>query len=146
MPGDLHAVQVVALTVMAVLAVAGVLLLPRIWRGELASTYDHASRDAWLWGEPLRRGVIRGLHLGILGTVVLVFLVFATADLDPTGNMDPIAGAAVVLFCAVLVLYGSVILFNRPRWVVPPHARDQPGAVHEWRARFRERRQQRRAR
>lgn len=141
MPGDLNAVQVVALAVMAALAVAGALLLPRIWRGKLASIYDRASRDGWLWGEPLRRGFIRGLHLGILGTVVLVFLVFVTADLEPTGTMGPIAGTAVGLFFALLVLYGSVMLFNCPRWAVPPHARAQPGAVHEWRARFRERRQ-----
>lgn len=76
-----------------------------------------------------------------MATVVLVFLFFATADLQPTGNMGPIAGTAVELFFALLVLYGSVILFNRPRWAVPPHARAQPGAVHGWRARFRERRQ-----
>lgn len=146
MPGDLNALQMVALAVMAVLAVAGVVLLPRIWRGELASTYDHASRDVWLWGEPLRRGFIRGLHLGILGTVVLVFLVFATADLEPTESIGPVVGSALVLFFALLALYTSVVLFNRPRWVVPPYARDQPGAVREWRTRFRERRRQRHAR
>lgn len=145
MPGDLSAVQMVALIVMAVLAVAGVLLLPRIWRGDLASTYDDASRDVWLWGEPLRRGFIRGLHLGILGTIVLVFLVFTTADLEPTESVGPVAGTAVGLFFVLLALSGSVVLFNRPRWAVPPHARHQPGAVHEWRARLRERHDDRRA-
>lgn len=142
---DLSAVHMVALAVMAVLGVGGVLLLPRFWRGELTSMYEHASRDMWLWGEPLRRGFIRGLHLGVLGTVVMVLAIFATADLEPTGSMGPAAGAALGMLFALLVLYGSVILFNRPRWVVPPHARTQPGAVHEWRARRRERRDDRHA-
>lgn len=140
MQGDVSAVHMVALIVMAVLAVGGVLLLPRFWRGELASMYEHASRDVWLWGEPLRRGFIRGLHLGVLGSVVMVFLGFAAAALEPTESIGPVVGAALVLFFALLVLGGSVALFNRPRWVVPPHARNEPGAVHEWRVRRRERR------
>lgn len=140
MPVELSAVQLVALILVTVLAVGAAVLIPRIWRGELVSVYEHASEGVWLWGEPLRRGFLRGLHLGILSAVVLVFLVFATADLEPTGHIGPVVGTAVGAFFVLLGLNALVVLFNRPRWAVPPRYRDQPGAISEWRAALRGRR------
>ena len=37
-----------------------------------------------------------------------------------------------------LALAGSIILFNRPRKLVPPHARKDSGALSEWLARRKE--------
>jgi hypothetical protein len=50
-----------------------------------------------------------------------------------------VVGYLIALACIVGSL--SVVLFNRPRILVPPSMRDQPGAVVEWRLR-RQRRNQ----
>jgi hypothetical protein len=42
--------------------------------------------------------------------------------------------AAMTLGFAVHI---PVLLYNRPRWLVPPHLRDEPGALAERRARRR---------
>jgi len=65
--------------------------------------------------------------------------VIAKSSIDEDSSLAQkliIGGPALALF----ILWGllflvaiMVLLFNRPKFVVPPHLRDQPGALREWR-------------
>lgn len=138
---NLTAVQWVAAAILTLIAIGGVILLPRIWRGELASLYDKNSKGIWLWGEPMRRGFIRGLHWDIIGTVALVIIFFTLPDPRHTAELGTVTTIAIILFFLSLALNTLLILFNRPKWAVPPHYRNQPGAIKEWVAKNKEHRQ-----
>ena len=45
----------------------------------------------------------------------------------------PPDGAVVVGLLGLFLLAFPITFFNRPRFLVPPHQRDEPGAVEEWR-------------
>ncbi len=68
------------------------------------------------------------------GPFVLLFfagaLVAEATDADDVG----MAVSAGALLLGVIV-HGSIVLFNRPQALVPPHLRDEPGALAERRQR-----------
>lgn len=138
---NLTAFQWVAATILTLMAIGGVILLPRIWRGELASLYDKNSKDIWLWGESIRRGFIRGLHWGIVGTVALVIIFFTLPGPGHAPELSTATTIAIILFFLSLALNVLVILLNRPKWAVPPHYRSQSGAIKEWLAKSKKHRQ-----
>jgi hypothetical protein len=48
-------------------------------------------------------------------------------------NALALAGAAcILLFFACLGCHASIIWFNRPRWLVPPHMRQDIGNATAW--------------
>jgi hypothetical protein len=87
----------------------------------------------WVWGAPLWRAYVRGMVA--VGTTFVVDLL-AVMVLIWAPDADAVLVAAVsvlVLSLAVgFLLMLTVALFNRPRAVVPPYLRDQPGALAEW--------------
>jgi hypothetical protein len=78
---------------------------------------------------------------------------FCSLGFVPLGLGEAIGGTAgdVLLVAGTLVslllvaLAAGVFFFNRPRWCVPPHRRDEPGALAEFAAERRHRAQERRA-
>ncbi len=125
----------VALGITVLIAVGGVRNLPRIWRHE-AKHLDNVP-SWWPWGGALWRGYVRAMPTGVIGTIVLlaVFTALALVGEQPSGPfVRPywvVVPSLVALGLAGAVMLG-VVLFNRPKAVVPPHLRDQPGALGEW--------------
>jgi len=100
---------------------------PRLWRGE--SDVDEPA-PAWPFGAPAWRGVIRSFIVGP-PCIALVFAGGAVAELTDADDL----GMAIAAFglLAVVALHVPILLFNRPKALVPPPLRDQPGALREWR-------------
>jgi hypothetical protein len=108
-------------------------LAKRLWHNQ----WSVADRPPnwWLWGPALFRGSIRATPLAVADTCALVLVGLATAlwssHRDDATYRLPIYLLAPI-WLGLFVLMGCVVLFNRPRALVPPHLRQQPGAIHEW--------------
>jgi hypothetical protein len=123
-----------------VLVIAGATLrLPRIWRHE-APYFDRVP-GWWIWGDALWRGWVRALPTGvglgwylILGYVLLISVIPQTPEKGRFGMIIPAWFGLPFLFLFGLGfgVMAAIALFNRPKVLVPPHPRDEPGAVAEW--------------
>jgi len=97
---------------------------PRIWRNKWDYAWDPAGGGA-MW-----RGFVRITPIGgpVLGMTGLVAVIHWLGD----GRQTASFAVASVIWVAMLVVVGTIVLFNRPKWMVAPHLRRQPGAVGEW--------------
>jgi hypothetical protein len=116
---------------------AGACLTPRHWRGE--TDLDGSRHPAW-WplGATVWRGVVRSAAVWWPLTG-LMFLGSALAyGARPGSTLETVGWVvAAVAVLAGLAAHVPILLYNRPRRLVPPHLRDEPGALAEWRARRR---------
>lgn len=106
----------------------GLVSLPALWRGSL--DVEPALRSWWLWGAVSRRAAVRASPAAWLSFIVGtcgVWLMLLTPDAPR---------AVWVMFTAawggMSVLAITAALFARPKWIVVPRLRRQPGAVQEW--------------
>jgi hypothetical protein len=109
-------------------------VVAKVWRGE--SEFDGGDRPAfWPFSTALWRGA--GRAIPILGASVLLLIGAGIAS-DLIGADSKYDDAAMSI--GLLGLLGTVCLgfpvmyFNRPKLLVPPPWRDDPGAVEEWRS------------
>ena len=108
------------------------LVAPKVWRGESGLDGD-VPPEWWFLGDATWRGVARAY----IATAPFVLVVFAAAIFAEFGDNDTgMAIAAIALLMGALV-HAGIVLFNRPRALVPPHLRDEPGALAARRARRR---------
>ncbi|MFJ1754333.1 hypothetical protein [Kitasatospora sp. NPDC088134] len=121
-----------------------VLLGVRTWRNERPTGPEGRFRRS-LRINPRVSGPRVYLPIGVSLTAMGVF--FPVAALLPG---DPLPAAVAWVLLALLVLfvgamgcYASVSAFNRPKFAVPPHLRQEPGTVTRW---WRERRRRARKR
>jgi hypothetical protein len=119
--------------IFAVLVVGYLFVIARIWQGR--SEYDPTRPPAfWPFSDALWRGVARAFPVQG-GCVLLLIGGGITADLigkDGSGyDIAMAVGLAGLLGIFLLAL--PITFFNRPRFLVPPHQRDEPGALAEWR-------------
>jgi hypothetical protein len=129
-------ILVVAVLVLgcAGLALASVGLV-RLWRREVFSA-DMPSW--WPYGGALWRGYVRAMPVGSISFLVLMagllILIFVPTEGGCCGFAVPnwFVFPFLISFFGTLGLALSVILFNRPRFIVPPHLRSQVGAISEW--------------
>jgi hypothetical protein len=121
--------------------------LPKLWRHE-TDFWDGKAPGWWVWGETLFRGWVRSLiALTLTGTLLLgVFVLGVIADIgeESQTSSDAVQLAFAVSFVLLVLLFIAgitVSLFNRPKFIVPPHLRGERGAIEQWaRARSRSRR------
>ena len=93
----------------------------------------HPDRPApwWPYGPILWRGLLR---VNTLSSATMFSLAFTAVVLTLEGKVARAIGGALSLFSiALLVPCLTIVFFNRPRFLVPPHLRDQSGAFAEWR-------------
>lgn len=133
-------VIVVVVLAAAYCLVAGTVLARmgvRSWRQQAA--FGHR-----MGAIPFTRGFKAGFERGmltfgvfhyLLGALIAVVGGFSAAGDLGAARRKPSETVAVLLLVLLVgvVVSGwtgiAVIWFNRPRWVVPPHLRDQPGTV-----------------
>lgn len=119
---------VVGLVIMGGLVILSIPLMPKYWRGEYRQLHDRGSSSWWVWGDALRRGFLRGLHIGVVAAAGVSFAVVFHAAADAgVGWAGPAGWIAFGLFGGCIAVDLLVVLVNRPRWLVPPHARNEPG-------------------
>ena len=136
---------IVSLCVLTVGAALATIPLRRLWRGDL-KTLEAMQGNLGSWwplGDAFLRGWIRASVAGccmgaffiVLGAGTVIARLGA-ARLETSSTVETVltwsmrlglAGAATMA-----VLSATVILFNRPSWIVPPNLRGQPGALREW--------------
>jgi hypothetical protein len=131
-------VQAIALTLLLLVMLGASLRLLSIWRNsQMSERIFKRMSSWWLWGDPLLRGWVRALAVGLIGGWLLVASMIA-AGLLATETVTSSVGFGFLTLLVIglfvsLGMVATIMLFNRPRFAVPPHLRDQPGAVAEWR-------------
>ena len=101
--------------------------LPLLWRNEIGWESDRPPKW-WFLGEAAWRACARlppvGLAASLTGGAYVMSVYLGVAE--------GLRYALVVPPAIVMVLGWSVFLFNRPKAIVAPHHRAQPGALQEW--------------
>jgi hypothetical protein len=133
----------------ALLGLAGVSMVPVVWRGWLTRRgvrfrgrlFTHGDAAFMFWGGPIfRRGLARGfvpVTFAWSGAVVGYWI--AALNGGAAGLNAPhaakFAGLVTLAWFGVwFVAAVTVVLFNWPKVLVPPPQRGEPGAIAEWRA------------
>jgi hypothetical protein len=122
----------VALGVVAV--VYGDLGVPKLWRGLSPTLRREEPPRWWLWGGTLWRGYSRGLptvFVGGFNPIVFCVLLGGLVQAHSSAEWIVYVLAYIGSFFLVIV-WGAITLFARPKFLIPPHQRDQPGALSEW--------------
>ena len=103
----------------------------KVWRGE-SGLDGGRPPEWWFLGPATWRGVARAYIATVpFGLVLVVGAMIAEFG----GNDDAGFGLATAALVVGGVVHGSIVLFNRPRSLVPPHLRMEPGALEERRQR-----------
>jgi hypothetical protein len=117
----------------ALLFLGGIYLVvaTRVWRG--GSALDGNVPPAWWFlGDAAWRGNARAY----VATVPFLLAMLAGAAIaEWSGSVDAGMALAAVSLAAGVLVHVAIVLFNRPRALVPPHLRDEPGALAERRLR-----------
>jgi hypothetical protein len=128
-----------AVALVVALAALGVwaLTAPGQWRGEGRLRGDE--RPLWFpFSEPVWRGVVRSYVIWVPCTALFLggSAVAALSPLDSAAYNAGMAAASLGLFGGAAI-HLPILFFNRPKALVPPSLRDEPGALEAWRARRR---------
>jgi hypothetical protein len=124
---------------MGTLGVVYPLAARKYWRGE-AGDPDDEPPSTWPFSREHWQGVVRSyvaagpfaivsLGAGALGWA------FPVLDASAAGGL--LLGVSAGALGVILLLYVGVILFNRPKTLVPPHLRSAPGLLEVRRLRRR---------
>jgi hypothetical protein len=122
--------------ILAPCAVFGLTRLPGMW----AAREDRPTpspRRRLSFREARQLADARSLPLSFLALTALVLSMAAVVVQQATsGTLSDGAGGfalwAFIVFAACALLAVSVVLFNVPKFVVPPASRDELGAVQVW--------------
>ena len=120
------------------LTVLGVLALPqlgRLWRHQ--TTFYDGTPGWWSYGKPVWRGWVRALPMlasvAYLGLLIAAYLGFVSPFFHLSRQADLVVIVIFLIsFIGAFLLALTIFLFNFPRLAVPPHLRNQPGALEEW--------------
>ena len=124
----------IALVIGGVIAIAGWVNLPKYWRGQQAETLKHGFAVWAILGDGVRRGVVRALLPAMIGfNFLFFFVVLAVWAETATGSVrevtDTLAAGFAIAALVMMVPFFGVILFNRPKFMVPPYLRHERGAL-----------------
>lgn len=123
----------VVIIVIGVGTAVATLRLPRLWK---TGGYDIESgfRGWWPYGDRSLKGWVRALPTSVAGAWALVIaLIGMTISQVTSGPTHEVAtnvaiAASVGMFLAVPIII-TIIVFNRPRFLVPPPRRNEPGII-----------------
>lgn len=116
----------------------GLVLTVRMWRSKPDRPTTTKPGPRWArFGRALGTADIRSLPGCVVALAFLQLGLVASVLEDAlTGAASRLAGRLTIWlgvgFLAMLLITASVVLFNRPRFAVPPALRDEPGALPLW--------------
>jgi hypothetical protein len=122
--------------ILAPCAAFGLAMLPRIWTAR-EDRPAPSPRRLRSFRDARQEAYARSLPLAIVALTALVVSMSAVVLQEATsGTLSDGAGEvalwAFTAFAACTLLAVSVVLFNFPKFVVPPATRDELGAVELW--------------
>lgn len=122
----------VAVLFALILIVLAIPQLVALWRGRPSE--DWVEVMSVLVGAGIARGMVRALpmlYLVVVGSTLFVVL-RPVVEASLPGMERSVTGVFTLAYVVVWLLALAVIAINRPRIVVPPHLRSQPGVLREW--------------
>ncbi|GAA1595377.1 hypothetical protein GCM10009789_56740 [Kribbella sancticallisti] len=127
----------VVIVLLGLLVLGALYLMPKLWRSKADIQKDEATAKWWPFGEAFRAGFVRSIPAAVLACLMLELgLIAGFFEQYLTGDGSRFASRLTVYFGTAFVLMLlvdlSVTLFNRPKFIVPPDARDEPGALRLW--------------
>lgn len=139
-PGEASPLDVLMVAAFGALLVGGTARLPRIWFG--GSQFMAPVLSVFL-PSALARGMARA-YVVMLATGWLMFLtaIAGTYLCPPRIPETPLTPCEWLLVALTLLIFAGfgvaalVMLVNRPRRLVPPSMRAEPGALEDWRTTF----------
>ena len=129
----MNAEMIVTIAFFALLVFGYCYAVGKVWRGESKFDRDNPA-SFWPFSVALWRG--GGRALPVLGASTLVLLgAGITSDLIGTDSRyyDAVMATGFLGLLGTVFLAFPIMYFNRPKLLVPPVWRDEPGAVEEWR-------------
>lgn len=120
------------------ITVGGAWRLPLLWRDRAPGLRTMPA--VWPWGPALWRGYVRGMPsaLPVLMLAVISLPLLSAVPEQPEGPFARPLAVVVPFFVIFGLVMGAMlgtVLFNRPKFLVPPHLREQDGAAVElWHA------------
>lgn len=110
-------------------------LTPRYWMKGVPHVDPDRPPRAWVWGGALWKGFVRALP--IAGPqIVLFFGPALPVELElvvPGSSAWEWQGRLWILAMGIVLISElGIVLFNRPKFLIPPRFRNQPGAIEEW--------------
>lgn len=136
--------DVVATALVIVICLGGLAILPRVWKGWYVeeATGFHPSRSThggialfwWPFGKGSQCNFIRGL-IPAIGAVWALLIAGLAARIASHVNdkaaraLHITAVAFLACFVIALALHFTVVLFNQPKFLVPPPQRGDPGLL-----------------
>jgi len=125
--------MVITIVVFVAILILFGLAITRIWQGR--SELDMSSPPAWWpFTVALWRGVARAFPVQAACVILLIGGGIAGDLIKDSPGHDIAMSIGLVGLLGIFLLALPITFFNRPRFAVPPHQRDEPGAVAEWRA------------
>ena len=123
--------------ILAPCAAYGLALLPKIWTTKPSGPAPEDSRRRWSFRDARAQAYARVFPAAILALTALVLSMAAVVVEEATsGTLSDVAGRIAVWVFVAFVGFtlggASVTLFNRPKLLAPPAARDEPGAIALW--------------
>lgn len=109
--------------------------LPDIWRG--GPEYERIKARFAIFGEPWATSSVSafpvGIPFGIIGAVFCILILVRQDDLlGLRGPADALVRFIAPVFVASLLIYSAAFFFARPKFLIPPHARDHRGVIPEF--------------
>ncbi|WP_155054774.1 hypothetical protein [Streptomyces blattellae] len=110
----------------------------QLWRNANLVAYFMDTFAFLPFGHDVRRGEVRSLGVRVIflwGILAMFFLGLYDVTMD--GVLLALSGVLVIVVMLCLMLEVCVVLFNRPKFIVPPHMRSDLGVIAARRARRR---------
>lgn len=131
---DLTVIEWISFGVLALMTPFALWQMPKYWRGDAKELYDEGtSLMVWGLGDVGRRAFLRSVHLGVLAMpfmlLSMLFAFLGDAGRLPTDVAHAWGFRSILIFCAIGLVDVVIVLFNRPKFLVPKVYRRDPGLV-----------------
>jgi hypothetical protein len=116
----------VAFVVFAVGMIVLTALIPRFWKHDITGL--DRPRPWWVFGSDAWRAFVRIMPIALVGGWLLIaagVLMLTT----PAGQRTPLAPPLAAALLLVFVLIATIWFWNQPKFLVPPHLRQEVGTL-----------------